>query len=385
MVAVSSACALAGGCGGGGPPKPPPHTPSKDFFGVNGQSLRPLAGTASAPLLDMQLGAIEAGGLSFVRTNFDWRLVEPRPAEHGRARFDFRSTDAWVDALARHHLRWYMVAIGVPTPRWAARPATYAVCGYRAPPSRPGPFVGLVRALAERYGRGGSFWGEHPELPAEPVKDFEIWNEPNFGSFWCPRPQPARYAVMLRRSVRALHAADPSARVVLGGLAGFRRSGHAPGGSSELSPGDFLTAALRAQPSLRRRVDVVGVHSYERDPLQVLRDVRADRRALRAVGMGSVPMSLNETGWYTAGIGATPPISERQRAAYLRTLTAAIAASGCGLTSFAPFAWTSAEANPGRPDDWYGLASPRTGAPYRSGRAYLDEVRRAEPKGRGSC
>ena len=346
------------------------------FFGVNGQSLRPLAGTASAPLLDKQLAAIETGGLSFVRTNFDWRQLEPAPPRRGRRRFDFRSADAWVGALAEHHLRWYVVAIGVPTPRWATRPATYAVCGYRSPPDRLGAFTGLARGLAARYGRGGSFWRAHPDLPREPVRDFEIWNEPNFGAFWCPRPQPARYADMLTRSAEAVHAGDPSARVVLGGLAGFRRSGRAPGGSSELSPADFLAAVLRARPLLRHRIDVVGVHSYERDPREVLRDVRSDRRALASFGMARTPMSLNETGWYTAGIGATPPVSERRRAHYLRSLTAAIAVSGCGVVSFAPFVWTSAESNVARPDDWYGLASPETAEPYPSGSAYLDEVGR---------
>jgi hypothetical protein len=190
---------------------------------------------------------------------------------------------------------------------------------------------------------------------------------------------------MLARSAAAIHSVDPSADVVLGGLAGFRHSGHTTGGSSALSPRDFLRAVLHARPALRRRVDVVGVHSYERKPGGVLRDVRSDRAALRGVRMGSVPMSLNETGWYTAGVGATPPVPERRRARYLRTLTRAIARSGCGISSFAPFAWTSAQANPAKPDDWYGIASPRTARPYRSGRAYLDEIGRVPVSKGGPC
>jgi hypothetical protein len=245
--------------------------------------------------------------------------------------------------------------------------------------------VGLARALAARYVPGGPFWREHPDLPVEPVEDFEIWNEPNFGAFWCPHPDPARYAPLLGRSAAAIHSVDPGAKVMLGGLAGFRRSQHAPGGSTELSPGDFLTALVHARPSLRRAVDVVGVHSYERTPRQVMRDVRADRAALRRVGMGSVPMSLNETGWYTAGLGATAPVSEGQRARYLRSITASIAHSGCNLDSFAPFVWTSAQANPARPDDWYGLVSQTTARPYRSGKAYLDEAARVDVMKRAPC
>src|SRR5690349_12493945 len=107
IAGVALAGAFLAGCGGGGGPPVPPPNRSGGFFGVNGQSLRPLAGTSSAPLLDKQLAAIEAGGLSFVRTNFDWRAVEPGPPRNGHPALDFRATDAWVEALATHRLRWY--------------------------------------------------------------------------------------------------------------------------------------------------------------------------------------------------------------------------------------------------------------------------------------
>jgi hypothetical protein len=376
MLPIVAAGLVLAGCGSGsaGDGKP------SSFFGVNGESLRPLAGTSAEPLLDRQLAAIERGGLGFVRSNFDWRQLQPRPPRHGRARFDFRSTDAWAAALARHRLRWYMVVVGVPTPRWAETAAAHSACGYRAAPRRVGSLVRLGRALAARYGAEGSFWRAHPQLPSEPVEDFEIWNEPNFGIFWCPRPQPARYARMLLRSARAIRAADPAARIVSAGLAGFRSSGRSAGGSPELSPPDFLAAAVRARPRLRRAINTVGIHSYEATPAGVISDVRRDRRALVRLGMASKPISLNESGWYVSGNGATPPVPEHRRAAYLRRLTSAISATEC-VDSFAPFAWTSSEANAARPDDWYGIASPATAKPYPSGRAFVDEVRRLETGG----
>ena len=55
----------------------------------------------------------------------------------------------------------------------------------------------MMAALVQRYGSGGTYWPDHPDVPRLPVIDFEVWNEPNFAAFWCPRPQPARYAKLL--------------------------------------------------------------------------------------------------------------------------------------------------------------------------------------------
>ena len=51
----------------------------------------------------------------------------------------------------------------------------------------------------------------HPELPALPVVAYEIWNEPNGGWFWLPRPDPARYADMYIRARAAIKGVDPAA------------------------------------------------------------------------------------------------------------------------------------------------------------------------------
>lgn len=372
LLAALALSAVVAGCGGPAPTSPAAPKAPRGFFGVNGQSLRPLAGTRHGALLDRQLAAVEAGGLSFVRAPFDWTQVEPKPPPRGRATYDFHRTDAWVAALARHRLTWYLQGIGVPTPRWAASPASARVCGYRATPGAVGPFAALMARMAKRYGARGSFWRTHRNLPYEPARWFEIWNEPNFASFWCPKPQAARFARLALVSAVAIHAADSKAAVVLGGLAPFKRTGQQPGGYGHVGLAPFLRRVMAAEPRLRHEIDVVGVHTYGRDPRVLMRELAIDRNALRSAGIRRKPMSLNEVGWPTAGPGAVP---ERRRAVYYRQLTRAITSTGCGLDSFAPFAWTTPQLNPSNPNDWFGIASPTSGQPYPSGSAYLDTAR----------
>jgi hypothetical protein len=48
------------------------------------------------------------------------------------------------------------------------------------------------------------------------VRAWEVWNEPNFRSFWCTLPDEGpRFAQMTRVSYQAIKAADPTATVVL--------------------------------------------------------------------------------------------------------------------------------------------------------------------------
>jgi hypothetical protein len=73
--------------------------------------------------------------------------------------------------------------------------------------------------MVGRYGTNGSFWTARPDLPPIPITNWQIWNEPHFIEFWGDRPWAHDYVKMLKRTYRAIHKADPAARVVLSGLA----------------------------------------------------------------------------------------------------------------------------------------------------------------------
>ena len=75
-----------------------------DFFGINGQELRPLAfGTPDQQAkLESQLSSLQQTGVGWVRASMPWSQVEPAAPVLGSHVYDWTASDAWVQALARH-------------------------------------------------------------------------------------------------------------------------------------------------------------------------------------------------------------------------------------------------------------------------------------------
>src|SRR5581483_907703 len=103
-------------------------------------------------------------------------------------RYNWTLDDLIVSSLAAHGLRWLPI-IDYSTP-WA-RSAPNQI---HSPPRSAGDFATYAAAVVSRYGPGGSFWLENPGLKPLPVLTYEIWNEPDNGTFWYPSPNPAAYA-----------------------------------------------------------------------------------------------------------------------------------------------------------------------------------------------
>ena len=388
-VVAAAAALVAAPAGCGDPADPSPTLPPRDFepliadryFGVNAQGLRPLAEDGELETLDRHLREIAAGGVDFLRTNIDWPRLEPAPPGPAGHVYEFGGLDAWMTAVAEHGLEWRVAVMGVPTPRWAVHPGAAKVCGLRAAPARAADVAALAGALARRYGRGGSFWRLHPELEPRPIVDYEIWNEPNLGTFWCPVPDPERFAVVADAAADAIRGADPRATLTLGGLAAFRQTAVTGPGNATMSSVEFLRRMLAERPALAGKLDAIGVHAYGARPAGVLDGLAYQRRAVDRAGLAGKPLSFNETGWYTSGLGAVPAVDEPTRASYLAAVTDAVVRSNCRIESFAPHTWLTNELQPTNLEDWYGIADPQTGQPYPTGQAYTDRVLFYEGRG----
>ncbi|MGH2950980.1 MAG: hypothetical protein ACRDKX_02915, partial [Solirubrobacterales bacterium] len=369
-------CAALAGCGGDGDGERRDRTAATAAarFGVNAQRVQLLPAVGRVDEMERQLDSIAELGLGFVRTNLDWRALQPLPPDGGGDDFDWRTTDVWVKALAERGLRW-QPTVQTPTPEWAVDPAALAQgCANASPPRRPADYGALVGALASRYGAQGSLWSENPELPHEPVTDYELWNEPNFFRFWCPRPDPESFAALALAGARALHAADPEARAVLGGLAGFRETDGSP--PHTIAADEFLDGALAAEPKLAGEIDVVAIHPYGRDPGVVARTLAWFRSALEETTLRGRPLSVNEFGWPTKSSGNSIVAEEDLRADFVAVLTPAIAASTCGVEELALHAWTSPEVNASDHRDWFGVADPVSAEPYPTALVYAAQAAR---------
>jgi hypothetical protein len=375
---VAAALVLAGalaGCGGDDAElakAPPPADERSPFLGVNGDNLfYPLAIEGPAETLDRHLDWIASAPISFVRSQLDWRGAEPAAPTTAGHTYDLAGHDRWVQALAAHGLRWAPSLLGWPAPEWATDPAAAAAgCGERTPPADPANYAAFAAALAERYGRDGSFWREHPGLPEVPVTSYELWNEPNIEAFWCPAPDPEAFAVFAEAAARAVRAVDPRAEIVFGALVPLGTA------SGSIETGEFVARALEAAPGLAPLIDAVGVHPYGPDPTSSLETLRTMRGEIDDAGLPDASLIVNELGWPSEGTsgGFTAVSDDAARASYLADVVEAVAAARAELNvaAIAPYTWTSPETNSADQNDWFGLADPETTEPNPVGDAFLE-------------
>jgi hypothetical protein len=333
-------------------PSPAAAPLGPETFGVNAQGLFPYQPEESWPT---HVNAMAASGLRVVRFDAAWNTIEPRPPVGGAHRFDWRFYDHVVSALASAGLRWY------PILDYSAAWAGSVPGNLKSAPADPEAFATFARALAWRYGRGGSFWREHPEYPTVPVTSYEIWNEENSNYFWRPQPDAAAYATLYMSARTAIRAQDPDAEVVVGGLVPNR------GGPQ------FLADMLAARPDAAGQIDAVAIHPYAQTPQGVAALVLTMRSALDANGLGGVPLEITEVGWTTRGPGA---VGDEVRAADFTWITDWIATCDCGVTRFLPHTWVTTERRADSREDWFGLYHP-DGQPTPAGLAYALAVQRA--------
>jgi hypothetical protein len=148
----------------------------------------------------------------------------------------------------------------------------------------------FLREAAQRYGPGGSFWEENPELPFLPIHRWEIWNEQNIVTFADP-VDPERFATLIRISGRILHRVDPDAQVIVGGF--FGRPLQVPPNAAS---GDFLSRLYRTR-DVKRYFDGVALHPYVARAQAMGAQIVNLRRIMRVHNDAATPIYVTELGW----------------------------------------------------------------------------------------
>lgn len=253
----------------------------------------PAAARASAPpgfigmspqgptsSLDFEL--MREAGITSVRLPLPWSSVEPFSPYVATP--DWSGFDSSVALAAEHGIRIFPFLFG--TPAWLGGDP-------RAEPAGSGwalrAWASFVRMAVRRYGPGGFFWSENPDLPYLPVHLWEIWNEENIVTFGLA--DPTRFARLIRASGRVVHAVDPAAKVILGGL--FGRPLQVP---PNVPPGTFLDRLYR-QRNVKRFFDGVALHPYVADAGAIRGQIRNLRRVMRRHHDGRTPLYVTELGW----------------------------------------------------------------------------------------
>jgi len=177
----------------------------------------------SAPVEKMKrdLATMRAVGAQQLRFAVGWDSIETEPGK-----YDWKVWDA-LFALVREAGVTPLPYVCY-TPRWLT-PADPKDFWRR--PADPGRFARFMSALVQRYRGQAPSW--------------ELWNEPDNDYYWLGTVE--EFAKLVEAGARSVRAADPAARVVLGGMS----KGRSP----------FLEELL-GRYQVGRSVDVISLHGY---------------------------------------------------------------------------------------------------------------------------
>ena len=178
-------------------------------------------GTSPIERVRRHFAVAKRAGVKYLRCAFSWDAIEK---EHGK--YDWRFWDNLVTSAEQNKIQ--VIPYVAYTPDWAARDAKDF---WKQPPRDPQVYADFMFAAAQRY-RGR-------------IHSWEIWNEPDNKDYWLGSAD--EFATLVMEAAKRIREADPSAVLVLGGMAN--------------GPSDFFRALI-TQHHVDRYVDVIAMHAY---------------------------------------------------------------------------------------------------------------------------
>lgn len=239
-----------------------------------------------------ELALMARSGVESLRAAVYWSRLQPAPG-----RLELGPLDALVVAAARNGITVLPTVLGAPG--WAELPGRGPELQGRiggrllrvykvGVPRDPADYGRFLAVLAARYGPRGSIWAQNPRLLRRPIREWQVWNEPDLPQFWTPRFAPS-YVRLLRAARVALRAVDPGARIVLAGLA------------TNIVGGVVRTTWRSLQEIYdaggRGLFDAVSVHPYSESVGNMVLTLRRVREIMRRAGDSRVPLAITEFGW----------------------------------------------------------------------------------------
>lgn len=261
----------------------------KSFYGVVPQ----------APLTTTDIDRMGQGEVGTLRFEIYWAGVDPTAAAGD---YNWSAPDATVrDAVANDIVPLPFV---FSTPTWVANGLDGFNCGDStcAPYAPKGAtardaWKTFLGDLVGRYGPGGSFWAENPDLPERPIRNWQLLNEQNSPTFYKPKPNVKRYAKLLKDGHDAIEDADPGAKVILGGMFGTPLGGKKPG----IAAWDYLEKLYRVKGA-KKAFDGVAAHPYGASMKgKVIPQVELFRDEMKDAGDKRTGLWITEIGWASAG------------------------------------------------------------------------------------
>ncbi|HYC82559.1 MAG TPA: glycosyl hydrolase [Solirubrobacterales bacterium] len=251
-----------------------------------------------------QWSKLKSGGADSVRIPIDWGSIESAPNA-----FDLTEIDQLVKRTASAGLEMLPFISGAPS--WAVPYANVPGTGGAKAPARL-PVSGkaatawsaMLRTLVRRYGPNGTLWAQNPTVPKRPIRNWQIWNEPNF-HYFVVHPNPAEYGKLVKLSFAALRSADPRAQVILAGLFARPKGGKAKGATNPYAS-KFLQAMYETTPGIRTRFNAVALHPYTGKYQELTPEIQEFRKVLSDNHDAAKGLWITELGWSSQPPPANP-------------------------------------------------------------------------------
>jgi len=237
------------------------------------------------------LAMMKDAGAGSATTLFVWEVVEGTQGYYNWSSFDASAQNAQAAGMQ-------LFVLFTGNPKWAAE-----LPG--GPVYNPQDLVNIVTRMVERYDCDG-----RDDAPGHPcVRYWSFYAEPDNGRYQSATwgkgywgHNGAGYAAMLESISPAMHAADPQAKVLIGGLAYdfFEEDG---GAFVRSFLADTL-AALNTYPGgAREYIDAMAFHYYPiaTDRWPTLIEKAAEIRGIMADhGVGDLPLLVPEFGYWSS-------------------------------------------------------------------------------------
>ena len=203
---------------------------------------------------EREFARMKEAGIVWIRSDFLWRDIEPRPNE-----FRFEKFDALMESAERAGVEVLPILCydnpAYPDYAW----------------QHPQEWCAYAEAVVKRYRRR--------------LKAVEVWNEPNI-PFWRPSPDAVRYAKLLKLTYDRIKSVAPEIQVLMGGTAG--------------TDVPFIEKLYNA--GLASSADVINIHPYcwpARPEGSLDINICRVRELMAKQGDGRKPLWITELGWPT--------------------------------------------------------------------------------------
>ncbi len=242
-----------------------------------------------------QYQRVHRGGVDTIRLPVNWATVQPTEG----AAFDWTLTDSQVSEAARTGIDVLPFLAGEPA--WAERLISVGG-GVQVPAHLPvkgtarAGWLAFCEAVVARYGSSGSFWAEHPDVPYRPLRNWQIWNEPNF-KFFVHQPNPTEYAQMVKISSTAIKGADPGAKIILAGLFAWPKGGNTKSGNHNWFASDFLEGLYKVRRDRRQVRRASPLHPYSTRYQLLAPQIEEVREVLKKRHDAGNGLWITELGW----------------------------------------------------------------------------------------